>query len=74
MYQQRSRHAEKGATPFRSGRFYSVDNEWWFAIRRGADQGPYRTKAVAKQGLIEYLNEQFAFEKNLKNDQVLLGI
>jgi len=74
MYQQRSRHTEKGAIPFRSGRFYSVDHEWWFAIRRGVDQGPYTTKATAKQGLIEYLNDQFTFAKNLKADQVLLSI
>jgi len=74
MYQQRSRHTEKGAIPFRSGRFYSVDNEWWFAIRRGVDHGPYTTKATAKQGLIEYLNEQFTFAKNMKADRMLLSI
>ena len=71
MDQQRNRHNEKGAVPFRSGRFYSVDSNWWLAIRRGDDQGPFRTKAVAKQALIQYLNDHFNFEKNLKTDQAL---
>ena len=74
MYQQRSRFGEQGAVPFRSGRFYSIDNEWWFAIRRGPDQGPYPTKAAAKQSLIEYLNDQFAFEKQLQQDRILLNV
>lgn len=73
MYKQRNRHGEQGAIPFRTGRFYCVDSEWWFAIRRGPDQGPYSTKTQAKQSLIEYLNDQFTFEKHLKRDRLLLG-
>jgi hypothetical protein len=69
MYQLRSRHGEKGAVPFRSVRFYTVDNAWWFAIRRGPDQGPYPTRASARQALIEYLNDQFAFERQLQQDR-----
>jgi hypothetical protein len=66
MYQQNIRYGESGAVPFRSGRFYCVENEWWFAIRRGPDQGPYPTKAAARQSLIEYLNDQLSFEKYLQ--------
>lgn len=72
MYQQRSRYGERSAVPFRTGRFYCVQNEWWFAIRRGPDQGPYPTRAAARQSLIEYLNDQFAFEKHLQQDKLLL--
>lgn len=72
MYQQYSRLGEQGAIPFRTGRFYCVQNEWWFAIRRGPDQGPYPTKAAAKQSLIEFLNDQFAFEKHLQQNKILL--
>jgi len=71
MYQQRSRYNEKGAIPFRSGRFYSVDSEWWFGTRRGLDQGPFTSKAVAKQALIKFINDQFNFEKHLEQDRVL---
>lgn len=73
MYQQRNRHGENTAIPFRTGRFYCAAGEWWFAIRRGPDQGPYMTKTSAKQSLIEYLNDQFTFEKHLKNDRLSLG-
>lgn len=69
MNEQRNRHNEMGAIPFRTGRFYSVKNEWWFAIRRGPDQGPYLSKASAKQALIEYLNDQFEFEKHLQQNK-----
>lgn len=63
MFQQHSRHGEQGAVPFRSGRFYCVENEWWFAIRRGPDRGPFPTKAAAKQSLIEFLNDQFTLAR-----------
>lgn len=71
MFQQQTRHGELGAVPFRTGRFYCVDNEWWFSIRRGPDQGPYPTKAAARQSLIEYLNDQFAFEKYLRQQSTV---
>jgi hypothetical protein len=74
MYQQTIRHGEQGSVPFRSGRFYCVGNEWWFAIRRGPDQGPYSSKAAAKVSLIEYLNDQFAFEKYLDQECIRLGL
>ena len=74
MYQLHSRHGEKGAVPFRSARFYTVESEWWFAIRRGPDQGPYPTRAAARQGLIEYLNDQFAFERQLLKDRQSLAM
>lgn len=73
MYQLHSRHGEKGAVPFRSVRFYTVDSEWWFAIRRGPDQGPYPTRAAARQGLIEYLSDQFDFERQLQQDRERLA-
>jgi len=74
MDQQTVRHGEQGSIPFRSGRFYCVGNEWWFAIRRGPDQGPYPSKAAAKVSLIEYLNDQFAFEKHLDQERIRPGL
>lgn len=72
MYNQRNRHAETSTIPFRTGRFYSVENEWWFAIRRGPDQGPYESKVAAKKSLIGYINDQFDFERHLENDKLIL--
>jgi len=68
MYQLTNRHGEKGAVSYRSSRFYTVDSEWWFAIRRGPDQGPYPNRASAKQALIEFLNDQFSVDRQLKQD------
>lgn len=70
MYQLYRRHGEKGAIPFRSARFYTIDGEWWFSIRRGPDQGPYPSRATARQALIGFLNDQFAFERKLQQDRV----
>jgi len=72
MYTQRNRHGEFSSIPFRTGRFYTVENEWWFAIRRGPDLGPYTSKSTAKQALIGYLNDQFAFEKHLQSNRLVL--
>ena len=47
-----NRRGESGSVPFRSGRFYSVGTEWYFAVRRGADQGPYDNKDQAKDALV----------------------
>jgi hypothetical protein len=60
---QRKRYGETGGIPFRSSRFYSLGGEWFFAIRRGSDQGPFLTKNDAKKALIRFLHEQFAFER-----------
>lgn len=70
--ENKNRHSESGSVPFRTGRFYSVENEWWFAIRRGADQGPYETRQKAKESLTDFLNDQFAFERCLQEDKALL--
>ena len=74
MFAQKSRHGETGAIPYRTGRFYSVGTEWWFAIRKGPDMGPYENKVQARQALIEFLNDQFTFEKHLQRDRLLLNL
>jgi len=40
---------------FRSGRFYTVDNEWYFSVREQQDQGPFPTKESAENHLKTYL-------------------
>ena len=69
MYPLCNRHGEISAVPVRSERFYNIDDEWWFAIRLGTDQGPYPTQIAAKQALIEYINVQFEFENQLQQDR-----
>lgn len=64
-----NRKGESGGVPFRSGRFYNVGDEWFFAIRRGEDKGPYKTKQSAKDALVNFINDQLAFEKHLEKNK-----
>ena len=38
---EKKRSGEKVLSPYRSGRFYTVANEWYFSVRDSEDQGPY---------------------------------
>ena len=62
---ENTRSGESQASPYRTGRFYSVDNEWYFSVREAKDQGPFPSKISAEKSLIEYLldNEQFNTSK-----------
>lgn len=63
MIMHENRFNESGREiPFRTGRFFQTNNAWWFAIRRGPDQGPYNTQESAKVALVEYLNDMFVLE------------
>ena len=64
-----NRKDEAGAVPFRSGRFYCVGSEWYFAVRRGVDQGPYNSRLDARAGLVNYINDQLSFEKHLEESR-----
>jgi hypothetical protein len=64
-----NRKGETGNIPFRSGRFYSVGNEWYFAVRRGMDQGPYNSRQEARTALAEFINDQLSFENHLEEDK-----
>jgi len=57
------RFDEDNPIPNRSERFYQTGGEWYFAVRRGEDQGPYRSKEEARAALRTYIVEQLAEEK-----------
>lgn len=69
-----NRKDESGSVPFRSGRFYSVGADWFFAVRRGVDQGPYDSKDKAKDALVNFINDQLAFERHLEKNKVGLAL
>ncbi len=48
--------------PFRSDRFYSEGGQWYFAVRRGPDQGPFSTREAAEAALESFLAEQLRDE------------
>ena len=51
------RRGETGAVPFRSGRYFVVDNYWYFASREGMDKGPYSTRGEAEIALKAFLSQ-----------------
>jgi len=50
------RGGEQGEIPFRSSRFFSVGNKWYFSTREGFDSGPYANKERAGLSLQRFLN------------------
>ena len=49
------RNGEQGEVPFRSSRFFSVGNKWYFSTREGFDSGPYADKQRAEYSLDSFL-------------------
>ena len=62
--EQKLRLGEKEIQPYRSGRFYSVANEWFFAVRETNDMGPYETKLEAEKQLENYISDLKQFGEN----------
>ena len=65
---------ENKTAPYRSDRFYCVNEEWYFAIRRGPDQGPYPSKEAAQAALKKFIAEELALERRLEAERQLQGI
>ncbi len=53
----RHREGELGAVPFRSGRFFYIDEKWYFSCREGKDQGPFNSKHDAEMALAVYIDK-----------------
>lgn len=43
------RKQESGPIPYRTGRFFVVDSQWYFSTREKLDLGPFPTKEKAEQ-------------------------
>lgn len=61
---RKHRIGEKGIQPYRTGRFYTVSNLWYFAVRETKDLGPYLTKFEAEKQLENYISDLKQFGKN----------
>ncbi len=57
--------------PFRSDRFYTENGQWYFAIRRGPDQGPYASREDAEAALEIFLAEQLGKERRRRAERHL---
>ncbi len=50
-----NREGERGSVPFRTDRFFTVAEKWYFSTREGFDSGPYANKLRAEEGLKRFL-------------------
>ena len=62
---------EASAAPYRNDRFYCIEEEWFFAIRRGPDQGPYFSKVAAQEALKKLIAEELRHERRLQAERQL---
>ena len=58
------RSGDRHESRYRTGRFYSVDDEWFFSVREVGEQGPYFNKLSAEIGLKMYLSDMEHFKTN----------
>ena len=59
-----NRQGEAGSAPFRTGRFFSVNGNWYFSTREGTDCGPYRNRSEAEAALSNLVRNK-TFRNNL---------
>lgn len=61
-----------GQVKFRTDRFFSTNNEWYFCIRRGPDQGPFENREMAENALKKFIQDQKEVESKLRAERELL--
>ncbi len=59
------RSGEDGAIPFRSGRFFNIDSNWYFSCREGEIQGPYSSRDEAEAALSLYIRDVNTLDQRL---------
>ena len=62
---EQHRQSETGSIPFRTGRFFNVGANWFFATRETIDQGPFPTRMEAEKALIKYIEKCRSVERTL---------
>lgn len=64
------RKNEAGPIPYRTGRFFCVDSNWFFSTREGLEHGPFATREKAQRECQIYINICLQVENRLdKGDQ-----
>lgn len=51
------RGEESSHIPFRTGRIYYVNDQWFFCTREGHDEGPYPSRDEAEAALAMYIRD-----------------
>lgn len=65
----RHRDGELGVVPLRSGRFYYIEQNWYFFCREGRDQGPFKSREIAESALNNYIEQRTQFSVNEPTSQ-----
>ena len=65
---QTLRKGESGIIPFRTGRFFNIETNWYFSTREGIDHGPFESKQQAEMSLSDFLDNVSGVEKKLDNE------
>ena len=52
------READPAAYPFRSGRFFTVNGEWYFASREAAAHGPFVDRRRAEHACGQFVSRR----------------
>ncbi len=68
------RKGENGAVPFRSGRFFNIDTDWYFACREGQNLGPFRNRSEAADALKRYLAKNTGKEDIIESSVNVPGL
>jgi hypothetical protein len=68
---QNNRTGEKETQQYRTGRFYSVANKWYFSVRETKDLGPYLTKLEAEKQLENYISDIKHFDETKVKESYL---
>lgn len=55
-----NRRGESCPIPFRRGRFYWLERQWYATTREGDELGPYATEQEAQMGVACYLAERLS--------------
>lgn len=63
---EKRRSGDKAAQPYRTSRFYTIANEWFFSVRETTDQGPFMSKENAEEGLEIYISDILHFNNKEK--------
>jgi len=59
------RKGESGVIPFRSGRFFNVETQWYFTSREGIDHGPFDSKHNAEVILDVFIHNLLYADKQM---------
>jgi len=65
------RKGESGPIPYRTGRFFVVDSEWYFTTREGLDHGPFPTKEKAELECQIYVQACLQVESRLGSSSTI---